>query len=77
MDDGPEQLNEDLLAAHRRGDGAALVELYCRAADMAETSADIDRACFFLVHAYVYALEYGHPRTEKIRDRLRQRDREE
>ena len=54
-----------------------VVDLYCRAADLAETSGDIDRACFFLVHAYVHALENGHARTQAIRERLKRRGREE
>ena len=77
LDEVETALNESLLAAHRCGDGAALVDLYCRAADMAETSDDVDRACFFLVQAYVYALENGHSLAGTIRERLRRHGREE
>ena len=77
MDESEAGLNEKLLAAHNSGDTAALVDLYCRAADMADEAGDIDRVCFFLVHAYVYALESGHMKADEIRKRLRCHGREE
>lgn len=61
-------LNAQLLAAHARGDTRALVGLYVQAAD---DTADIDAACFYLTHAYVYALETAHPDTSAILSRLR------
>jgi len=60
-------LHDDLLAAHAAGDGAALVTLYTQAADRAP---DLDSACFFLTHAYVFALELGHRDTAALHDRL-------
>ena len=77
MDESEAGLNEKLLAAHNSGDSAALVDLYCRAADMADEADDIDRVCFFLVHAYVYALESGHMKADEIRKRLRRHGRED
>ena len=47
-------LNARLLAAHAADDRPALVRLYTEAAD---TTPDTDAACFFLTHAYVFALE--------------------
>lgn len=62
-------LNAQLLAAHEAGDGAALVQLYTAAADQVEDS-DIDAACFYLTHAYVFALELGDPACAILRARL-------
>lgn len=66
-------LNGALLAAHDAHDSDALVALYTQAADEAQ---DIDAACFFLTHAYVYALERGHRDTETLRARLVAQGRE-
>jgi hypothetical protein len=60
-------LDERLLAAHAAGEDARLVELYTEAAD---TATDQDAACFFLTHAYVFALEQNHPALEELRRRL-------
>ena len=65
-------LESDLLKAHDQGDGAALVALYARAAQMAKADQDIDRAGFYLTHAWIFALECGHPKANAIRDELRQ-----
>jgi len=62
-------LDTALIAAHAAGDGPALVRLYTQAADAAEPT-DIDAACFFLTHAYVFALEQDHPEVATIRARL-------
>ncbi len=66
------KLNEDLLAAHASRDRLALVDLYTQAADAAD---DIDAACFFLTHAYIYALELNHPDTAALHARLRAQGR--
>ena len=70
-------LDERLIAAHRRGDGIALLRLYREAGDAAEAAGDIDRACFFYVQAYVFALETGHRDAEPVRALLRRHGREE
>lgn len=67
----------DLLAAHASRDASALVRLYRDAGDAAEAAGDIDRACFLLTHAYVWALEAGHPETALLHARLKARGREE
>ena len=69
-------LDERLISAHERGDTDALVELYVQAGDAAEAAGDIDRACFYYVHAYVFALEAGHADAALIRARLRRHGRE-
>ena len=61
-------LNDRLLAAHARGDHAALVHLYAEAADR---TPDTDTACFYLTHAYVFALEMGHKDTAVLHARLK------
>ncbi|MDC0343426.1 MAG: hypothetical protein WAO69_04925 [Aestuariivita sp.] len=60
-------LDAQLLAAHEANDARALIRLYQLAADSA---ASIDAACFYLTHAYVFALEANHPDVEHIRARL-------
>jgi len=60
-------LDARLLAAHAAGDGRALVTLYTEAADAAT---DIDAACFYLTHAFVFALEQAHPDVDTLRARL-------
>ena len=65
-------LNARLLAAHAADDRRALVRLYEEAADQAN---DIDAACFYLTHAYIFALELGHPATPLLHLRLAQHGR--
>lgn len=66
-------LHMRLLAAHAAGDQTALITLYTRAADQAQS---IDETCFFLTHAYIYALEQGHPNTRDLLGRLKEYGRE-
>lgn len=65
-------LNAHLLAAHAAGDTSALVALYTKAADQAP---DVDTACFFLTHAYIFALELAHPDTDALHARLKSHGR--
>ena len=44
---------------------------------IAGAAGDIDRACFFYVQAYVFALETGHRDEEPVRALLRRHGREE
>lgn len=60
-------LDARLLAAHDRDDKAALVALYTEAADVAN---DLDAACFYLTHAYIFALDTGAPQTPALHARL-------
>ena len=66
-------LHDMLLAAHDRDDRRALVGLYTQAAD---TANDLDAACFFLTHAYVFALEQGDIRAASLHARLKAEGRE-
>ena len=63
-------LDAKLLAAHAAGDAVRLVALYTEAADGREAQNDIDAACFYLTHAYVFALEAGLPEAARLNERL-------
>lgn len=66
-------LDAQLIQAHARQDRAALVGLYTAAADSAN---DLDAACFYLTHAYVFALEQGDMRAPDLHSRLKAEGRE-
>lgn len=68
-------LNDELLAAHARNDGKVLARLYTQAAERHESAGEIDAACFFLTHAFVFALEAGAPEAKTLNHRLAQRGR--
>ncbi len=63
-------LDASIIAAHDKGDGARIAELYGQAAEQAEADGHIDEACFFWVNAYVFALEAGLEDAELIRSHL-------
>ena len=65
-------LDRALLHAHARDDKAALVALYTKAADVA---GDVDAACFYLTHAYVFALDINHAAQTRLHQRLRDHGR--
>jgi len=67
-------LDARMLAAHDREDTFALVDLYTEAADAAN---DVDSMCFFLTHAYIFALDTGHSASDALRHRLIEHKREE
>lgn len=60
-------LDQHLLAAHAADDRRALVALYTQAADQAATQ---DAACFYLTHAYIFALETNHSSQNALHARL-------
>lgn len=60
-------LDARMLRAHAEDDRAALIRLYALAADGAN---DLDAACFYLTHAYVFALEAGAPEAPALHARL-------
>ena len=59
-----------MLGAHADGSAGALIQHYAKAAEMAETEGDVDRAAFFLTHAWVFALEAGDERAATFREKL-------
>lgn len=65
-----DELEVALLEAHSKDDKDQLIGLYTIAADRAEASGQLDGACFFLTHAWVYALEAGDPRAAHLKARL-------
>ena len=67
------RLDEAILSAHASDDRRALVRLYTRAA---ESLNDLDAACFFLTHAYVFALETGAPEAGHLHAQLVAQGRE-
>ena len=63
-------LQEALLEAHAADDRLALVSLYLEAANLAAESQGIEKECFFLTHAWVFALETDHELSDDLRVRL-------
>ncbi len=63
-------LNERLLLAHAEADCDRLVSLYREAADRAEAAGDLDRGCYFLTHAWIFALETARPEAATLKARL-------
>ena len=59
-----------LLAAHAAGDQPTLICLYTARADQLEAAGDIDAACFYLTHAYVFALHSGAAEAHDLNRRL-------
>ncbi|MGI9391764.1 MAG: hypothetical protein ACR2O1_17040 [Boseongicola sp.] len=64
------ELDARLLDAHAGTNLAKIAYHYGLAADQAEVEDDVDRACFFLTHAWVFALEAGDPTADEYRSRL-------
>ena len=73
--DGWAGLDAALLAAHGDDDRPRLVALYARAGDLAEAEGQIDRACFYLTHAWIFALEQGLDASAALQSRLAARGR--
>ncbi len=67
-------LDAQMIAAHEACDLTALIRLYTRAADQAS---DLTAACFYLTHAYVFALEAGSADAKRLHQRLKAHGREE
>ena len=65
-------LEARLLTAHATNDRRALVALYAEAADQAD---DHDTACFYLTHAYIFALETNDPAASELLAELRAQGR--
>lgn len=72
-----EQLNTQILNAHAAGDVEKLSHLYRFAGDAALQAGNIDHGCFYLTHAYVFALEGGLDAAEDIHAILKKYGREE
>lgn len=70
-------LDSALLEAHARDDRQSLVGLYAQAAEMSEQSGNLPAACFYMTHAYIFALEMAHPDTPRLHSWLKHHGREE
>jgi len=63
-------IDAQLLEAHAGGNLVDIAFHYARAADQSEKQGDTDRACFYLTHAWIFALEAGDPIADEHRSRL-------
>jgi hypothetical protein len=59
-------LQSRMLDAHKRADLPALPALYLEAARIREQCGDVDAACYFFTHAYVYALDAGDENAARL-----------
>ncbi len=66
-------LDTRMITAHEANDRMALIKLYAEAAHGAN---DLDASCFYLTHAYVFALEAGAPQAKDLHAQLVQHGRE-
>lgn len=66
-------LDAQMIAAHEAADRPALIRLYTQAANLANS---LDAACFYLTHAYIFALEAGAAEAKALHARLVQHGRE-
>ena len=69
-------LNEALIAAHDAGDTESLIRLYTQAGNHEEDAGNVNAACFYLTHAYVFALEAGNSHAADLHARLKAHGRE-
>lgn len=70
-------LEAAILNAHARDDTELLAELYQHAAGIKRDAGDMDACWFLTTHAYVFALEVGHPDAEALRKALKSAGRDE
>ncbi len=66
-------LDDRMISAHAAQDRMALIKLYREAADSVN---DRDASCFFLTHAYIFALEAGATEAQNLHARLKAQGRE-
>jgi hypothetical protein len=70
-------LDDTLVAAHAAQDKSMLVSLYRQAGDQMLDLGKVDAACFYLTHAYIFALDTGDPSADTIHQILVDYGREE
>ncbi len=63
-------LEQRLLEAHGRDDPTELSALYAEAADLKEAEGDVEATCFYLTHAFVFALQAGDDTADALQERL-------
>ena len=70
-------LDAALLQAHANNDLDQLVTLYHKAGLSCIDANDVDAGCFYLTHAYIFALEAGFSEAREIHKVLVSYGREE
>lgn len=70
-------LNAEMLAAHAAGDKLAIMRLYHQAGSQMLANGEIDAGCFYLTHAYIFALDCGSAEAAVIHQILVAHGREE
>ena len=71
-----DKLDQQLITANLANDNIKLVALYQHAADICEAEGVVDKACFFLTQAYVFALQEGSSQSRQIKEKLVAYERE-
>jgi hypothetical protein len=74
--EGGRDLEAALLDAYRARDGRRIAELYAEAGRRAQLAGQSDRAGFYLVHAYVFALQEGMELARDLHGQLKAMGRE-
>ena len=72
-----DELNANIIAAHKQNDRNNLSLLYERLGMSELKKNNIDAGCFFLTNAYTYALEENLNSAKKIHETLKLYGREE
>ena len=72
-----DELNANIIAAHKQNDRNNLSLLYERLGMSELKKNNIDAGCFFLTNAYIYALEANLNSAKKIHEVLKLYGREE
>ena len=72
-----DEINENIIAAHKRNDLNNLALLYKSLGMYELEKSNIDAGCFFLTNAYTYALEENLNSAKKIHKMLKLHGREE
>ncbi len=70
MNEADDGLERQLLEAHGRDDPKELSALYAEVADLKEAEGDIEATCFYLTHAFVFALQAGDDTALALQERL-------
>lgn len=60
-------IDAKLIRAVTDGDHQVVARIYADAAQRAEKEGDMDRACFLMTHAWVFALEAGDDTAEEYK----------
>ncbi len=66
----PQELNAEILIAHGQSNSYRLAELYALGAELKLAESDSNGWGFLLTHAYVFALESGHPDAKTLHAKL-------